>query len=289
MKPLPAAASVLDVNDLLVTDMTFAAARQSRDHEHELPFVAVVLEGCLEKWMGRLSFDVTTAGAYVMPAGVRHIDRYPAGVRLLTLEIDLETEMWEPCAGLVQRVRRLRGPGLASLARQISVELQAQDDARSLAVEGLGLELVAAAMRSVEHANERPKAPAWLNVVDEFLIASFFQPLRIADIASVVHVHPAHLARVFRTHHGETIGNRIRRLRLDWAIAQLVEGELPLREIAARAGFAHQSHFSRAFKEHTGWPPAVYRERHRAQRAHRRSLATEVARKPTPLVNVAVC
>jgi AraC family transcriptional regulator len=267
MKPLPVAANVLPVNDLLVTDMTFASAQYSRVHEHELPFIGVVLGGGLQKWLGRLSLDVTTASAYVMPARVPHVDGYPVGVRLLTLELDPETETWEPCASLMQRVRRLRGPELATIARQIAVELRARDEVTPLAVEGLSLELVAAATRSVADASGRPRAPAWLKTVDEFLIESFFRPLRIADIAAVVHVHPAHLARVFRKHHGETIGHRIRRLRLDWAIGQLVEGERPLSEIAAMAGFAHQSHFSRAFKEHTGWPPAQYRERQRANAA----------------------
>ena len=81
-----------------------------------------------------------------------------------------------------------------------------------------------------------------------------------------MHVHPAHLARVFRAHHGETIGHRIRRLRLDWAMGELVEGEPPIREIATRAGFAHQSHFTRAFKAYTGSSPARYRELRRNSR-----------------------
>lgn len=261
MKPLPVSAHVLEVNDLLVTDMTFECVEHSAEHEHDRPFVGIVLDGRFEKWLGSLSFAVTTAGAYVMPSGVRHVDAYPVGVRLLTLELQQDTETWEHCAGLLDRVRRLRGPELATVARQLAVELRVEDDVRPIAVEGLSLELVAAAMRSLNGANGRPKAPRWLNTVDEFLTASFFEPLRIADVARVVHVHPAHLARVFRTHHGETIGHRIRRLRLDWAIGELAEGERPLRDIAAQAGFAHQSHFSRAFKEYTGWPPARYRER----------------------------
>ena len=82
-----------------------------------------------------------------------------------------------------------------------------------------------------------------------------------------MHVHPAHLARVFRMHYGETIGHRLRRLRLDWAIGQLVDGDLPLRAIATEAGFAHQSHFTRAFKAYTGWSPAQYRIRQRRSRS----------------------
>jgi AraC family transcriptional regulator len=260
MKPLPVDARVLQTSDLLVSDMTFAANRCSPVHEHELPFVGVVLGGAFSKAFGRLSFSVGTAGVYVMPAGVPHVDEYPVGVRLLTLELELTTDMWGPCSGLLARVRRLRGPTLATIARQISVELQTGDDLRAIAVEGLSLELLVAATRSIEGTAGRPKAPAWLGTVDEFLLESFFRPLRIAEIAALVHVHPAHLARVFRAQHGETIGHRIRRLRLDWAMGELVEGELPIRDIATKAGFAHQSHFTRVFKAYTGSSPARYRE-----------------------------
>jgi AraC family transcriptional regulator len=260
MKPLPADARVLQTSDLLVSDMTFAASPCSRVHEHELPFLGVVLDGAFSKTFGRLSFSIGTAGVYVMPAGVPHVDEYPIGVRLLTLELELGTDMWGPCSGLLARVRRLHGPTLATIARQISVELQSEDDLRAIAVEGLSLELLVAATRSIEGTSGRPKPPPWLGTVDEYLRDSFFLPLRIAEIAALVHVHPAHLARVFRAHHGETIGHRIRRLRLDWAMGELVEGDLPIRAIATKAGFAHQSHFTRAFKAHTGSSPARFRE-----------------------------
>src|SRR5262245_19402520 len=153
MKPMPAAAQVLEVKDLLVTDMTFEGVRYSHEHVHERPFVGVVLDGNFEKWLGTLSFGISTWGAYVMPAGVKHVDAFPLGVRLLTLELAPETETWEHCAKLLDRVRRIRGPELATVARQLAVELRVEDDVRPLAVEGLSLELVAAAMRSLNGAN----------------------------------------------------------------------------------------------------------------------------------------
>jgi AraC family transcriptional regulator len=263
MHPLPDGSLVLDVGDVLVTDITYEQEPWSPEHEHEIAFVGTVLAGTMEKRIGPIDLSLQTTGAYVMPADVPHRDSFPTGARVLALEIKPATELSDACSDLLAHARRLRAD-LAAPARQIAAELRAQDDLRSLAVEGLSLELVAAAARSAKNGVGRTRAPAWLKTVDEYLAASFFRPLRIAEVASVVHVHPAHLARVFRTHHGETIGRRVRRLRLDWATEQLLEGDLPLREIAARAGFAHQSHFSREFKKHTGLAPAQYRERLRA-------------------------
>ena len=129
-----------------------------------------------------------------------------------------------------------------------------------LAVEGLALELVASALRSAEQAEELPRPPAWLSFVVEHLAAHYHGRIRIEELGALVHVHPAHLARVFRTHHGETIGRRVRRLRLEWAKGMLLESDVPLREIAVGAGFAHQSHFTRVFKAATESSPARFRE-----------------------------
>ena len=72
-------------------------------------------------------------------------------------------------------------------------------------------------------------------------------------------VHPAHLSRAFRDRYRETIHGRVRRLRLEWAARRLVESDDPIAGIALAAGFADQSHLTRALKAHTGLTPAAYR------------------------------
>ncbi|HET8968779.1 MAG TPA: AraC family transcriptional regulator [Gaiellaceae bacterium] len=264
MEPRRATAPTLSVNGFVVADNKWCDFC-SHLHEHAWPFLAVVLSGGIEKDLGRLEFDIPASSAYVMPAEVPHRDRFPHGTRIVTLEIDPSSDIAERCVRLLARIRRLRGPSFGSLARELATELHGQkDDMTSLAVEGLALELVASALRSVEHAEEQPRPPAWLSTVDEYLAAQYLGRIRIEELGTLVHVHPAHLARVFRTHHGETIGRRIRRLRLEWAKGKLVESDVPLREIAVSAGFAHQSHFTRVFKAATGSSPARYRELRRA-------------------------
>jgi AraC family transcriptional regulator len=54
-------------------------------------------------------------------------------------------------------------------------------------------------------------------------------------------------------------------LRLAWAAAELARGGKPLAEIAAGAGFADQSHFTRIFRRHVGTTPARYREQARSR------------------------
>ncbi len=78
-------------------------------------------------------------------------------------------------------------------------------------------------------------------------------------IAKAVHVHKAHLARVFKQQLGVTIGTYRRNLRLDKAKQLLVENKLPISLIATQLGFASVQSFSSSFREMTGMAPHEYR------------------------------
>jgi len=83
------------------------------------------------------------------------------------------------------------------------------------------------------------------------------------ELAAAAGVQPAQLTRAFRAHYGEGIGEYARRLRLEWAAESLVRTDVGLALLAAEAGFADQSHFTRAFRRLYGLAPGRYRTAHR--------------------------
>ncbi len=171
MEPRRDAAPTLTVNGFVVADNEWCGYC-SHSHEHAWPFLAVILAGGIGKDLGTLEFEVPASGAYVMPAELRHRDRFPTGTRIVTLEIDPASEVGQRCTRLLARIRRLRGPVFGSLARELATELSRPlDDVTEIAVEGLALELVASALRSTEQAEELPRPPTWLASVDEYLAA----------------------------------------------------------------------------------------------------------------------
>lgn len=79
---------------------------------------------------------------------------------------------------------------------------------------------------------------------------------RLADVACF---SPFHFHRIYRAVQGETVAETVRRMRLHRAAMDLLDGERPIERIAARAGYASQAAFTRAFRSAYGAPPAAYR------------------------------
>jgi AraC-like DNA-binding protein len=85
----------------------------------------------------------------------------------------------------------------------------------------------------------------------------FADPLTLAELAAHVGTSPFHLCRVFAHAIGMGPHAYQTQVRLNRA-KQLLRAKLPIAEVAARAGFADQSHLHRHFRRHVGVTPGRY-------------------------------
>ena len=85
------------------------------------------------------------------------------------------------------------------------------------------------------------------------------EALDLARLADVACLSPYHFHRIYRAMQGETVAATVRRLRLHRAAGELIDGALPVRRIARRAGYRSQAAFTRAFRAAYDTPPARYR------------------------------
>ena len=81
----------------------------------------------------------------------------------------------------------------------------------------------------------------------------------LPELARRLAVSPHHLSRVFRAGTGRTISQHRLRLRVRFALERLADGDGELARLAAAAGFADQSHLTRAVRRETGQTPAILR------------------------------
>src|SRR5262245_6921805 len=103
------------------------------------------------------------------------------------------------------------------LARRLVGEIGAPDAVTPLAIEALGLELLAVAARRFSPDRPGPRTPAWLERVRERLHDAFDEPAGLSELASIAGVHAGHLTRAFRRHYGQSVGAYQRAARLEWA------------------------------------------------------------------------
>jgi AraC family transcriptional regulator len=102
--------------------------------------------------------------------------------------------------------------------------------------------------------------PTWLRHARELIAEHFAESLTLTSVAAQVGIHPVHLATTFRQVYGVTIGEFVRRLRIEAACKRLAHRDLSLVTIAVQARFADQSHFSKVFRSYVGTTPAKYRK-----------------------------
>jgi AraC family transcriptional regulator len=238
-------------------------------HAHAAAFFDLILEGsCSEALAGRTRERARSTLAF-HPAGEVHASRWHGPMpRCFHLELSAALlECARQYAPLVDQPRCFGEGGPRLLAQRLYSEFRRMDDLAPLVMEGLTLELLAETVRWTSRIPER-KPPPWLRTVCDLLGARFAERLTLDEIAAVPGVHPAHLARVFRQVLGCTVGDYVRRLRIDFACRLLTRSDTPLVEIALAAGFVDQSHFSRTFRRQTGKSPAEFKKGHAARKGH---------------------
>jgi AraC family transcriptional regulator len=220
-------------------------------------YIAIVLDGALQKRFIDLTWSLPRDSLATLPEGAGHATDFRSrATHVLTI-----SPRTSEAAVLFTRFfrdrRQISAPAAAALARRVAHELHAPDRSSELAAEGLVLQLLALGER-VRSGPVR-RGSAWLAAVVELLHEHSPQVPTLTELAAEAGVHPGHLARAFRQAFGTTVCEYSRSLRLEWAAARL-ERDGSLAEIALEAGFADQSHFTRAFRRFTGVTPGRYRE-----------------------------
>ena len=254
--------ATLDAGGLQISSVVFPPRLRLRPHSHERDCISVVLEGWVDKSFGRRHYPSPAASVQTIPADAPHEDVFAAELTQ-TLVVEAEPEVREMLGAYgirLDEIRYFQDGGIAALAVRIAREVEAPDGVSPLVVEGLVLELFGLLARRASGDGRPGRAPKWLERARECVHDRFAEGFAIADVAAEVGVHPAHLAREFRRHYDLPIGAYARLLRLDWAAARLATTDDSLAAIAYDAGFSHQSHFTRAFKQHAGVTPARYRD-----------------------------
>lgn len=247
-----------EVSGLRMTETLYPKGMRQAQHAHELSLYCFVLEGNYIETVGERERRRRPLGLAFHPPSSCHAESYTSPGRHFLIELNSD---WMQCVhqygAVIDRQLELQEGTPVWLAAKLYQEFRSLDNVSPLAVEGVVLELLAETSRRTVPSEKQ--APRWLAEVTELLRAHFTENLNLKQVAAAVNVHPTHLARVFRKFKRCTIGEYLRRLRVDYASKRISDSADSLAEIALAAGFSDQSHLSRTFKSHTGMLPSEFR------------------------------
>jgi AraC family transcriptional regulator len=229
-------------------------------HSHEKANFCIALQGSCSEFYGRKLREYKPLALDFLPANHTHSLTFN-GEPLRCFNVDVASHTLNSVREyslVLDESLHCHGGSLAWLFMRLYKEFLQKDTASQLAIEGLMLEMLAAVSRKrIDVPELRP--PRWLQQAEEMLRARFLDELSLSDISQAVGVHPVHLSREFRRHYHSSVGEYIRKLRIEYACKEMLNPDISLSEIASAAGFADQSHFARTFKRLVGMTPAVFR------------------------------
>ncbi len=254
----------IKLSDLELSEGSYNSGIETPEHSHKWALLCLVLKGSYLERNGSKQYQRSSSTVFFHPPEEPHVSNFSnTNVGIFQIEIKPQ-RLWQmDCiANVFRKPINFEGGNEAQLAAKIYQEFKWMDEASPVAIEGLTLELLAAAARSNYTKKNHYKTPDWLKNAKDFLHDNFSVNYTLDKIGAEVGMHPKYLATEFRRRYNLTIGEYTRRLRVEQACRELANSEASLVEIALSAGFCSQSHFTRTFKLLTGFTPSQYRKNH---------------------------
>jgi AraC family transcriptional regulator len=162
----------------------------------------------------------------------------------------------------IDLVPQLRDAPLSALFRRMAATLRHEAPQALLCEHAAmlaGVELLRF-FRARPAAGKHHIAPARLRAVCSHIEERLAEDITLAELAAVTRLSRFHFARCFRAATGMTPRAYVTERRVERAKRMILDHGLPLAEVALACGFAHQAHFTTAFRRVVGTTPGRWRE-----------------------------
>jgi len=110
------------------------------------------------------------------------------------------------------------------------------------------------------HFEKFDKSPFWVKSLNELLNDCWNENPNLQDLAQVLNLNPITISKHFPKYFGCTLGEYMRRIKINRSLSLIQSNESNLTEIGFQCGFADQSHFIRTFKSQTGFLPKQFQK-----------------------------
>jgi len=148
-----------------------------------------------------------------------------------------------------------KNPDAKFLMLRIYKELLINDAFTDASTQMLFLEMVA----HNEALENNSKLPAWVKIVQHYIHDNLNIKITLDDLSQAAGIHPITVSKHFPRFFHCTLGEYIRKLKIEKSLTLIKSESLSLTDLAYECGFFDQSHFIKTFKQLAGFLPARYK------------------------------
>lgn len=226
-------------------------------HHHENPHLSLVLSGGGVERRERSQFERLPGQVMFFHAGESHqcINKlFPA--KNLNLEIEHAFLRGNAVTELAIATAVSRNPDVKFVMLRMYKELLAGDDFTDTSIKMLLL----SAFGPDPAAGTQRARPPWVDVLHALLHDRWNEHLTLEDLSAGAGVHPVTVSKCFPKYFSCTLGEYMRKLKVEQSLRLIKASPLSLTDVAHECGFSDQSHFTRTFKRLTGLLPRHYKK-----------------------------
>jgi AraC family transcriptional regulator len=232
-------------------------AMTSQMHYHDNMHMSfVLLGGSIEKRMGyefeRLPGDIMFYHAGEPHRNIQKV--FPSK----NINLEVENDFLKRHGITEEAINRAitHNPDGKFLMLKVYKELAENDHFSVSTVHMLFLDLVSQS----EKTGWSSSFPTWIKIIHELLNDQWNEKLSLTDLAKAANVNPITISKHFHKYYSSTLGEYMRKLKIERSLSLIKAKETSLTEIAYTCNFADQSHFIRTFKQLTGFLPKRYQK-----------------------------
>ncbi len=228
-------------------------------HFHENPHLTFILRGDVIEGTKKEVYHCTPGRLLFHGSGEPHYNQ-PLQGGVTCLHLDFTENALDDFGGKVrpQGIFHVRDSSIKFSCYKLFSEALICDDLSAASIHCLSLDVLDQlhAVDTDMHASR----PQWVGRLEEMIRSDYSESRSLDEFSRELSVHPVHVSRSFSRYFDCTLGEYIRKVRVERALALMSRRNISLTEIAGACGFADQSHFTRSFKQIMGCTPSNYRK-----------------------------
>ena len=227
-------------------------------HYHANPhFSHILYGGSVELREKEKQFQTAGTSLYYSPDIIHKNTHYKKGTRIFNLEIETsffkEYDLQPMASGYIfspynEHVKK-------NLLVKLLIEFLLNDKHSEISVHQLCTQLFedGSGEAKLPHSNH------WTIQLKEYLYSHWNETPTLTELSNLLQIHPVTISRYFSKYFSCTLGEYIRRIKIEKSLPLIRSNKYSLTNIAYECDFTDQSHFTKTFKQVTGILPKEYK------------------------------